>query len=112
MLSIFNLYSGKVPFRSTILLSKYYGKDPLPGISLGSAIRVEEILFKDNGWFTAWTSVNDEVLKGNVSVTATGASDASPDELLAHAKVVMSQEESALSYRFEVEAVNIGNFRI
>ena len=101
-------YLGKVPFRSNIALIKYYGKDPMPGIALGQAINMEDITFKDNSWFTGWTSVNEEVLRGNISVTATGASDASPNELLQHAKIVMSQEEYVLSYRFEVEAVNTG----
>ena len=93
---------GSSPLRFDIDLVKILGFDPLPEALITVVQAPRGIFFRDNAWFSTWTSLGDSVCAGETSINPRGISEKPWMVLNEEAKKVLMEPDNTVCYRYEV----------
>ena len=95
-------FNGVAPIRFDVDLMSILGKDPIPEALLTIVKFPKELMMKENGFFSAWHSLNEDLLCGELNLISTGISEKPQGQLYEEAKEIMIKPEFQVSYRFEI----------
>ena len=94
--------NGLSPLRFEICLTNILGRDPIPEAKITIVVDPKSIIFKDNAWYTAWSSLNEDILVDNVSLSPTGVTEKPLHEIKLDVRKEMVEVKNQVSYRYEV----------
>ena len=103
------ILNGVSPMRFEISLDNILGRNPLPEANITMVVDPKSLHFKDNSWYTAWASLNDDILIDNVSIAPTGVTEKPLDVIKLDVRREMIEEKNQISYRYEVTSAESAN---